>query len=92
MRGRKTGGRDFKKGEGGRPKGAKNKVPGSVKAEINDVLKKMGVDQERAKEILRRVCQSKGARDGCPYLPFAAFFLGWQYRQTDVGTFTRPKN
>ncbi len=96
MRGRKTGGRDFKKGEGGRPKGAKNKVPWSVKAEVKEVLRKMGIDQERAKEIFRRVCRSKGAQNGCPHLAIAAFFLalgaqvnsrhlGYERKRTEPG-------
>src|SRR5262245_15785671 len=40
-RGKKTGGRDFKKGQGGRKKGAKDKVPRGLKAKLAGSIKSM---------------------------------------------------
>lgn len=40
-KGRKTGGRNFKKGQGGRKKGAKDRVPRGLKAKINGSIRAM---------------------------------------------------
>lgn len=45
-RGKKTGGRNFKKGHGkGRPKGAKDKVPRSFKASIRVLYQQLAADR-----------------------------------------------
>lgn len=44
-RGRKTGGRNFKKGQGGRKKGAKDKIPRSWKANVQMFFQEVHSDQ-----------------------------------------------
>lgn len=44
-RGKKTGGRDWKKGEGGRPKGAKDKTPRTVKASLIAIYEKLEAEK-----------------------------------------------
>lgn len=76
-RGKKTGGRDFKKGQGGRKKGAKDRVPrlrslkGNLKAVLEDIAK--------TEEPLVRASIVRGIRAAAPksfqYLQFLAHYV-----------------
>ncbi|MBI3988856.1 MAG: hypothetical protein HY347_04485 [candidate division NC10 bacterium] len=59
----------------GRPKGAKDHVPRSVKASIKAVFEELGqTDYETWKEAIRRTL-AKGGRDAFPYFQLAAYYL-----------------
>lgn len=65
--GQKTGGRDFKKGEGGRPKGAKDRLPRSAKQAVAGLLEKLGSDVELIESVLKKGLAAR-APSSFPYL------------------------
>ena len=55
-KGKKTGGRSFPRGNPGRPKGSKNKIPGSFKASVKAIFEELALE-ERAnwKGVIRKI-------------------------------------
>ena len=74
-RGRKTGGRDFKKGEGGRKPGSRDEVPRTLKASIKRVYEEIAAEDPA---LIRRALE-QGLRaeppKSYPYLQLAAYYL-----------------
>lgn len=73
-RGKKTGGRDFKKGEGGRKKGAKDKVPRGIKRSIKYVYEELA---DKDPDLFRE-CVKRGLKSGTrafPFLQLGAHYL-----------------
>ena len=75
VRGMKTGRRDFQPGNPGRPKGSKNKVPGSLKATVVVILAELAAeDREQWKQTIRDAIR-EGGRVAFPYIQLAAYYL-----------------
>ena len=75
VRGMKTGGRDFQPGNPGRPKGSKNRVPGSLKATVVVILAELAAeDREQWKQTIRDAIR-EGGRVAFPYIQLAAYYL-----------------
>lgn len=77
--GRKTGGRNFKKGQGGRKKGAQDRVPRGLKAKITDSIRKLYVALLANQPDLFERCvikdlQHAGAA-GFHHVQLAAFYI-----------------
>ena len=74
-KGRKTGGRDFQPGNPGRPRGSKNKLPGSVKKSLIEHLR--GLENERGEELTALFDRilSKGGREAIALLELALAYL-----------------
>lgn len=74
-RGKKTGGRNFKKGAPGRPKGSKDKVPRTFKASIRAVYQELATE----KPELFRTAIERGLRASAPksfqYVQLGAHYL-----------------
>ena len=74
-RGKKTGGRTFQRGNPGRPKGTRNKIPRSFKSSIALLFQELGQeDRARWKAAIRRVMRL-GGRTAFPYYQMAAHYL-----------------
>lgn len=65
--GKKTGGRDFPKGNGGRPVGAKDHYPRTAKRAITELLEKFGNDTELISRVLHNGLTAR-APSSFPYL------------------------
>jgi len=74
-RARKTGGRDFRRGNPGRPKGAKNKIPGSVKASIKRIFEELGAEYPEEWRAAIRRAMKQGGGTGFRYFELAAAYL-----------------
>lgn len=79
-KGKKTGGRDFKKGNGGRKKGAKDKVPRGLKAKIVGSIREMYEalltgEPELFEKRIRRDLQRGGGSVGFQHVQLAAHYL-----------------
>jgi hypothetical protein len=81
-RGKKTGGRNFKKGQGGRKKGAKNKVPGSFKSSVKALYEEIAA---KAPELLHNAIV-KGLKAAPPksyqYLQLGAYYIDGKPAET----------
>lgn len=81
-RGKKTGGRDFKKGQGGRKRGAKDKFPRSFKASIAAVINEVAVEDP----ALIKSCIVRGLKAAAPksfaYLQLAAAYVDGKPAET----------
>lgn len=74
-KGKKTGGRPFAKGNPGRPKGSKNKIPGSVKASVKGIFEKLAVEDREAWERALKRTMRKGGAVAFPYFNLAAAYI-----------------
>lgn len=74
-RGKKTGGRNFKKGQGGRKKGAKDKVPRTFKGSIRALYVELANERpELFRAALERGLKSASPKS-FPYLQMGAHYL-----------------
>lgn len=89
-KGRKTGGRDFQPGDprAGRPPGAKDKVPRSIKATIRQLYEEiLATDREAVKAALRK----KLLAGDHHHVQLAAYYLdGKPVERVDVEADPRP--
>jgi hypothetical protein len=73
--GRKTGGRDFRAGNPGRPSGIQEAVPRSVKASVRAILAEVVADEPTLlREAIRRGLAAPPPKS-FPYLQMAAHYL-----------------
>lgn len=81
-KGKKTGGRDFKKGEGGRQKGAKDKVPRGFKRSIRALYEQLADEQpETFRKALEDGLKAK-APASFQYLQMGAHYLDGKPAET----------
>jgi hypothetical protein len=82
-RGKKTGGRNFKKGNRGRPKGAKDKVPRTFKASIKNIYERLAIDEPALYEnAIRRDLKSKRGSVAFQHTQLAAYYLDGKPAET----------
>ena len=86
-RGKKTGGRDFKKGQGGRKKGAKDKVPRGLKAKIAGSIRSMYEallkgEPELFENRIRRDLKKGSGAVGFHHVQLAAYYLDGKPAET----------
>lgn len=75
MRGKKTGGRDFKKGQGGRKKGSRDKIPRGFKQSIRYLYEELAKAQpELFRSALVRGLKAAAPKN-FPYLQMGAHYL-----------------
>lgn len=73
-RGRKTGGRNFRPGEG-RPRGSINKVPAGFKPSIKAIYEKLMAAHPEEWESAIRTAIRKGGRDAFAHIQLAAHYF-----------------
>lgn len=82
-KGKKTGGRNFKKGQGGRKKGAKDKVPRSFKASIKNIYERLATEEPELFEgAIRRDLKSKRGSVAFQHTQLAAHYLDGKPAET----------
>lgn len=86
-KGKKTGGRNFKKGNGGRKKGAKDKVPRGLKAKVEGSIKSMYEalllgDPQLFVDRIRRDLKKGSGTVGFQHVQLAAYYLDGKPAET----------
>lgn len=82
-KGRKTGGRNFKKGQGGRKKGSKDKVPRSFKASIKAMYERLALEEPQLFEgAIKRDLKSRRGSVAFQHTQLAAYYLDGKPAET----------
>lgn len=86
-KGKKTGGRNFKKGQGGRKKGAKDKVPRGLKAKIAGSIRSMyeallNGEPQLFENRIRRDLKKGSGTVGFQHVQLAAYYLDGKPAET----------